>query len=471
MANKSKMIRINREYDSGGIIALYIRVSTDRQAEEGYSIEAQKERLAAYVTSVGDKNSLTEFYVDDGHSGASLERPEMTRLIEDVKSGKVRSVMVYKLDRLSRSQKDTLYLIEDVFLPHNVDFVSIQESFNTATPFGRAVVGILSVFAQLERENIFERTRLGMQKRVEEGLWPGGGRIPFGYDYDRENGILVPNADAPKVKRIYELYLKGYSLQRIADMLGLKYEKLAYQIITRKSNAGYIVYNGIEYKGQHQAIISPEVYEEAMALMLDRSARRFVSTTDHLLTGLVYCGKCGAKMRYQKWGKAGYKFVCYSQQRSKLYLVRDPDCDNTRPWADELEAIVIGDIFRMTEQNMSAPDEGDSSVDVLDVLRDQHDAEAKKLKRLYRLYSDASDDTLLELISESRSALKAVETNIKLEEERGLLSMNVHRARQELRSIADIWEYMTVHEKQNAIRSIVDKITVTGDATHINYKV
>ena len=169
------------------------------------------------------------------------------------------------------------------------------ESFNTATPFGRAVVGILSVFAQLERENIYERTRSGMQKRVELGYWPGGGNLPFGYDYDPVQGVLVPNKDAETVRKIYDLYQQGYSKQVIADMFGLKYDRLVDRILVRKANAGVIVYNGKEYMGRHEAIISLETYEKTMAIMAERSGQRSVSTTDHLLTGLVCCGKCGAK--------------------------------------------------------------------------------------------------------------------------------------------------------------------------------
>ena len=93
-------------------------------------------------------------------------------------------MVVYKLDRLSRSQKDTLFLLEELFIPNNVEFYSMNENFDTSTPYGKAMIGILSVFAQLERENIRERTRMGMYERVKSGLWMGGGAIPFGYDYD-----------------------------------------------------------------------------------------------------------------------------------------------------------------------------------------------------------------------------------------------------------------------------------------------
>ena len=141
--------------------AIYIRVSTDFQAEEGYSIDAQKEQLTAYCVSKGIKHY--DYYIDGGWSGSNINRPELQRLIEDIKKNRISHVIVYKLDRLSRSQKDTLYLIEDIFNVYGVSFVSINESIDTASPTGRLMIGILSAFAQLERENIRMRTRMGMK--------------------------------------------------------------------------------------------------------------------------------------------------------------------------------------------------------------------------------------------------------------------------------------------------------------------
>ena len=158
--------------------ALYVRVSTDAQREEGYSIDAQREMLGAYCVSRGIKSF--EYYTDGGFSGSNTDRPELSRLISDVKNGGVACVIVYKLDRLSRSQKDTLFLIEDVFNPMETDFISLNENMDTSTPIGRAMLGIMSAFAQLERETIRERTRMGMRERVKSGLWMGGGKIPFG---------------------------------------------------------------------------------------------------------------------------------------------------------------------------------------------------------------------------------------------------------------------------------------------------
>lgn len=447
--------------------AIYIRVSTDAQAEEGYSIDAQKERLEAYCISKGIKNY--DFYIDRGFSGSNLQRPQISRLIEDAKKGVLSAVVVYKLDRLSRSQKDTLYLIEDIFNPHNVDFISINESMDTSTPMGRLMLGILSAFAQLERENIRERTRMGMKERVKTGLWMGGGRIPFGYDYDRKKGILVPNEDAETVKKIYKLYLDGYSAEKIAAMLGLKYDRLVTQILKRKSNAGYIVYNGVEYKGKHEPIISLSEYEKAMDIMEERSVKK-TNSTNNLLTGLVYCGKCGAKMRYQKWSSLGSKLICYSQQTSKKYLIKDENCNNIRPWADEIEDIVVKDLFRFSVEK-TKEEETIQALSPVKLLKEQIENTNVRLKRLYNLYAESGDKILLETVEENKKKLEQIEKKLKKEEERKNISEKISQKKKSLENIEDLWPSLTLKEKKDIIRLVVEKIIITDENVEIVYSV
>lgn len=455
--------------DGGKLAALYVRVSTDAQREEGYSIEAQQEMLIAYCISRGIKDY--RLYVDGGFSGSNIERPEMTRLIADIRLGRISHVIVYKLDRLSRSQKDTLYLIEDILIPHSVSFVSLNENMDTATPIGRAMLGIMSAFAQLERETIRERTRMGMKERVKSGLWPGGGKIPFGYDYDASQGILVPNADADTVRLMYDLYRKGWSMMAIARYTGLKYERLAEQILRRKTNAGYIVYNGAEYKGKHEPLISETVYEETMRLMAER-ARGSRGGAKHLLAGLVECGVCGAKMRYQKWGKAGYKIYCYSQDKGKPHLAHSDHCNNRKLWADELEETVVADLFAMSSRKLGEDAEGEHRGKGLDeLLKEQIERLERKLKNLYHLYGDSGDETLGEAISETRKELtEAKERLASLIAEAG----DIKREKalwQEIRSAEEAWDFLTQTEKQSVLRSCIEKIVVTYDRTDLYYKV
>lgn len=447
------------------ISAIYIRVSTDAQREEGYSIEAQKEMLTAYCVSKGIKKY--DYYIDGGFSGSNIDRPELKRLINDIKKGKIGCVLVYKLDRLSRSQKDTLYLIEDIFNPNNVDFVSLNESMDTSTPLGRLMLGILSAFAQLERENIRERTSMGMKERVKNGYWMGGGRVPFGYDYDSKQGILVPNNDAETVRQVYELYLSGYSTNAIAQMLNLSYERLARQILTRKTNAGFIIYNGEEYIGRHKPIVSLETYEKAMHMMEERSDRRRTNA-GYLLTGLVKCGYCGAKMRYQKWGKNGYKLVCYSHDKSKPHMVKDPNCPNDGIWAEEIENILLEDLFSLSiEQSNKKPL---PQKNITEILRENEKKLNDKLKRLYSLYAEADDDVLKETIDEVKKSIRAVQLKIKREEKQQIISKQSIELKKRLSSLRESWEYMTTDERRNIILACIDKIIVKNNDVKLYYK-
>lgn len=444
--------------------AIYIRVSTEGQRDEGYSIDAQTELLTAYCTSREIK--AREFYIDGGFSGSNIERPAMMRLIEDIKRGEISHVIVYKLDRLSRSQKDTLYLIEDVFNPAGVTFISMNENMDTSTPIGRAMLGIMSAFAQLERETIRERTRMGMQERVKNGYWPGGGKIPFGYDYDRQKGILVPNADAETVRKAYDLYLAGYSTDRIAQLLGLRYEHLALQILKRKTNAGYIVYNGVEYKGRHEPIISLETYEKTMQSMRER-ARKPVSGGNYLLTGLLVCGKCGAKMRYQKWGKTDCKIICYSADKSKRHLMRDPNCDNKRHSAWEIEEIVLEDLFSLgVDRGEEKETEAES---VAQLLKAQENAARTKLRRLYDLYGDSGDELLLEAIAAQKETLALLKAKIGTEEELQKKAAEVRETKEKIGEIKESWPLLSMREKQRVVRSCVEKIVITDDTVDVYY--
>ena len=470
MARKSKMAHI-KKVAGRQIYRLYLRVSTDRQAEEGYSLQIQEEKLRAYVAALSEGDMEFEIIRDDGFSGGDLQRPGIQRIIDEAKAGEITHVAVMKLDRLSRSLKDTMYLIEDIFLPHNVAFLSLYESFDTSTPFGRAMIGILSVFAQFERENIFERTRSGMQKRVESGFWPGGGGIPFGYDYDSARGILVPNEDADRVRYLYDKYLAGGSLQDIATQLGLKYERTAYNILTRKANAGYIVYNGQEYAGQHEAIITPETYAQAMELLAVRSAKRLVSKSPHLLTGLCFCGKCGAKLRYAPWGKGRSKLVCYSQQTSKPYLVKDPNCDQPRLWAEDVEQAVIHTLFTAAAGDKLADAQksthGGAAIDALSQRLKKLEA---KLRRLYELYGDSGDEVLLSTIEAVKGDIAHAEAQLYDAQENQRYLAAAASAYYRLERLQDMWPLMTVTEQRLAIASVVEQIKITDQSVAVQLK-
>lgn len=449
-----------------GKTALYIRVSTDAQFEEGYSVDAQKEKLEQYC-KLKDITDY-EFYVDGGWSGSNIERPEMKRMITDIKNREVSAVIVYKLDRLSRSQKDTVFLLEDIFNPNECNFISLNENFDTTTPYGKAMIGILSVFAQLERENIRERTRMGMYERVKSGLWMGGGRIPFGYDYDKNKNVLVPNSHAEDVKRIYDLYLQGYSTTQLAQMFDVANDRHITNILDRVTYLGKIYYNGETIDGQHEAIIDEDTWMKVQMERKKRSTKNAV-TSSYLLTGLIFCGKCGARMRYQQWGKNGLKIYCYSQQTSKKNMIKDADCNNKKVDACDIEDIVLNDLFRRTENITGVNKKITFQTSAINVLKQKYEAVSNKIKRLYNLYAIEGDELLLETINENKSELMSIAEKIEYEEQSRKLVDEVSQANDMIRNLKNTWNTMTIHQKRRALRICIERIEIDDDDINIVY--
>ena len=174
-------------------------------------------------------------------------------------------------------------------------------------------------------------------------------------------------------------------------------------------------------------------------------------------------------MRYQKWGNAGYKLVCYSQQISKPYLVKDSNCDNETVWASDIENAVIADLMAMTAKEISA-DEAGATVSLPEALRKNKAALEVKLKRLYDLYSESENAVLLESINELLLDIKKVQEKIEEEAERGIWSQNAAVAKAQLKNIEKTWNYTDIPEKRNLICSVIEKITVTHSAVRIDYK-
>ncbi len=446
-------------------VGLYARVSTDIQVE-GYSIEAQKEFLESYAKSK-EYTELT-YYVDGGYSGKDLNRPAIQKLIQDAKERKIDCVMVFKLDRVSRSQRDTLYLIEEVFNKYNVGFISIRENFDTTSPFGKAMIGILSVFAQLERETILERTKIGLIKRAQDGYWKGGGNIPFGYTYDKNSGILISKPEEVEVlNKMITLYLEGKSFGQISEVVGMDESQIK-KIMLNKTNTGIIKYKGEEYKGRHKAIVSDEIYNRVFETNKLRG-KATKNERHYLLSGKIYCGYCGAKYRYQKWGKRIICY-CYSRQHSKPKYIKDPNCKNKRWDSFEIDDAVIQNIFSM-ELNEKLFKDNYQLIEV-DII-DEYNLRLSKIdKQLNNLLNFISNGLAVEVIKDKIEKLEKKRQNILLKLKKIRVKKNNNKKDLPIiRNLQSVWFNMPFSEKRIIIEQIIDKVIVNNNELEIYYKI
>ena len=461
--------------------ALYIRVSTLEQAQEGYSVGEQRERLIAYCKA--QDWLIADIYVDGGYTGSNLNRPGIQKLMSETEKFDV--VLVYKLDRLSRSQRDTLYLIEEIFRPNKVDFVSMQESFDTSSPFGKAMIGLLAVFAQLEREQIKERTWMGRVARAKTGLHHGGGNIPIGYDY--EDGKLIVNPyEAEQVRKIYEWYLSGASLKAITDKLqdaGYTNKYSSYNswssvrnILENETYIGRLHFGDVVVDHAHEAIITEEQFNAAQIL---RGKRReqfgsHAFQSKHVLTGLLFCGHCGGRYYLRNTGKYSY-YACYFRTKQMKNMIKDPNCQNKIWRAQDLEPIIEEKILALLRNPKIAEELAAGKPKAAAPVSKNTDIERRireidrQIGKLMELYQQ--DDIPPELLGEKINRLygekTALENSIAPVEETNAMPLDL--VAELITNAAEIWDFADENQKRRILQSLISRIVLTDDQVDIEW--
>ena len=470
-------------------VFVYVRVSTQEQAREGYSIGEQIERLTNYCKAMGW--IIVKVYTDAGHSGANQDRPALQEMIADIKAGKADSVVVYKLDRLSRSQRDTLELIEDVLLANNVDFVSMNENFDTATPFGRAIIGILAVFAQLEREQIRERMTMGKDARAKEGKWSGGSNVPFGYDYI-DGELKINEFEAMQLRELFKLFTEGmppFRIENLFEEKGYKkfHNKSMKYALRNKIYIGYLKHRDTWNKGIHDPIIDVDTFEKANKILDERKEKfeesghkagsKALST---YLGGLVYCEHCGARFGKQQTGSAKSKiyinYCCYSRSKKVKAMIKDPSCQNKMYRMHELDNHVFNAIRKLSLEPETIQEMKENKIKKSN-SRDQVaviEAEIKSLmeqkSRFMDLYGigrfsiDELDEKVMPLEDRKNKLQREIEkltaNDAKLDEEDALLLIN---------SFGDILERNIFDEIRTTLESLIDRIVIDNETVDIHW--
>lgn len=335
-------------------VAGYVRVSSEGQTEN-YSIPEQSDMLKNYCAAKGW--NLIKTYVDAGFTGANTNRPALHDLIENLDYYDI--VLVYKLDRLSRSQKDILSLIDEMN-EHDCKFASIFENFDTTTPLGMAMLGIMAAFAQLERETIKERMSLGRRGRLKKGLWRAGSNVPTGYDYI-DGHLVIREDEAIQIRKIYELYLQGWTINKIRHYMHDNYTNRysswaqASAVSTTLRNAIYIGMlpsrtDGVNYQGEHEPIIDVDTFNEVQRLLKVRAenfdpALKHPFKAVHLLTGFTYCGECGGRVSCVGTHKYSY-YGCHRNTADPRQKAK-PKCKTPNYNIKILDKIIIDEVLKL----------------------------------------------------------------------------------------------------------------------------
>ena len=350
--------------------AIYTRKSHEEGLEQAFnSLDAQRESAEAYIESqrLQGWRALPDRYDDGGFSGGDMERPGLQRLLADVDAGKVDVIVVYKIDRLSRSLLDFMKMIER-FNEQGVSFVSVTQHFNTTDPTGRMFLGILITFAQYEREVIAERIRDKVAAAKRRGKYCGGPAI-LGYDVDREQKRLLVNPEeAPLVKHIFKRYTQLGSAKALAAELNEQgYHTKSwttkkgkhrpgspwntghiYRLLGNRIYMGEVVHKGKGYPGEHEAIVSKGLWEKVQAVLSENTRARQTKARTKLISplqGVVRCGHCDGAMglTYTQKGPRRYTYYhCAKDAKravSRCRLKRVPAGDIERVVLEQLSAV------------------------------------------------------------------------------------------------------------------------------------
>jgi site-specific DNA recombinase len=486
--------------------AIYTRKSTSEGLDQEFnSLDAQREAGEAYVASQRSEGweLVADHYDDGGYSGGDTERPALRRLMADIEAGKIQCVIVYKVDRLSRSLRDFLGLME-ILERHGVMFVSVTQAFNTASSMGRLMLNVLLSFAQFEREMVSERTRDKMAAARRKGHWLGGTPV-LGYDVI-ETRLVVNEQESERVRQIFDLYLKLGGLLPVIQELARRgwTNKLSttkdgrrrggnpftkgslHRLLSNVTYLGKIEYQNEIHEGKHQAIIEADVWARAHAQLALNGRQGGAAARNKfgaLLKGLLFCATCGCAMSPSHSTKSATKryryYRCHrSEQRGR------GTCPFPAVPAEQIEQLVIDRIRGIGR-------EPEVLAATLQELRQQTESEVASLTaeqlQLQRGIAkwDADSRTLLSHVSPERSDSSALARLADLQDRIRTGQSRLSEVDQQLdfarrtrsddqlatRALADfdpVWNALSPRERTQLIGLLVEKVIFDGAAGKVS---
>ena len=472
--------------------AIYTRKSTEEGLNQEFnSLDAQREAGEAYILSQKHDGwtLVPTQYSDGGYTGANIERPGVKQLLTDIEAGKVDCVVVYKVDRLSRSLIDFSKMME-LFEKRGVCFVSVTQQFNTNSSLGRLTLNILLSFAQFEREIISERTRDKQVAARKKGKWTGG-HILLGYDLDSRGGKLAVNSEeAERVREMFRLYLEGTPVVAIVqrfDKLGWRNKQWTtqdgklyggsplrrchiYKLLGNVLYTGQVKVGDEIFPGEHEAVIDQQTFDMAQKRLKENAwtpgnAHRV--KFDALLRGLIYCSCCGSGMysTYSANKERRYRYyVCYrSQQKLEGY------CTSRAVSAPSVEEAVVESIRRvgvhpdvLAETARLARQQ---LAEMITGLREELNTANGRVKNLKSQIARLRNPEAARLaeIREQLAAGEACAAELRKEIlRRERQRIDEKELRRTMESFEEVWTAMNLDEQRNLLRQLVEKVGYDG---------
>jgi site-specific DNA recombinase len=479
--------------------AIYTRKSTDEGLDQEFnSLDAQREAGEAYIASQRGEGweCIPDRYDDGGYTGGNMERPALQRLLADIDAGHVDCIVVYKVDRLSRSLLDFARII-GALEKNGTSFVSVTQQFNTTTSMGRLTLNILLSFAQFEREIIGERTRDKIAAARRRGKWTGGTPV-LGYDVAPEGGRLLVNEDeAVQVRGIFELYLERQSLiETIKELDGRGWhnkqgttrkgherggkpfnKNSLYKLLTNVIYLGKITYKDEVHEGEHPPIVDAEVFRRAQRLLKRNGTtggKHVRNRFGALLKGLLHCVPCGRAMTHThtKRGNKRYRYyVCVGAQKRGWH-----DCPSKSIPAQEIERFVVDqvrcigkDAGLLAETLEETRTRGQKRIKELEAERralerdlQRHSTELRELAG--RL---ASNGTATDRVADLQDRIRAAEQRAtQVREELIALGRELVDEKEVARVLSlfdPVWETLSPREQVRIIRLLVQRVDYDGE--------
>lgn len=446
-------------------VGIYIRVSTEEQARDGFSISAQREKLKAYCVAQ-DWDSF-KFYVDEGVSAKDTNRPQLNIMLGHIKQGLITTVLVYRLDRLTRSVMD-LYKLLDTFDKYNCAFKSATEVYDTSTAMGRMFITIVAALAQWERENLGERVRMGQLEKARQGEYSA--KAPFGFDKDENSKLVINKEESKIVLDVVKKVEEGYSIRQIATHLdsytkpirGYKWHiRTILDILSNHAMYGAIRWSDEVIEGAHKGIITKDRFMKLQKVLSARQNFKKRKTSSIFIYQMkLICPNCGNRLTCERsmyYRKKDDKHVESNHYRCQACALNKKKAFATSEKKVETALLKYISSLRF-EQVPRLKKENDES----EILKMKIAKVERQREKFQKAWSNdlMTDEEFTELMKETKNILETAREKLRLLKSNNNQEIDTDVIKEKANNIKNNWSHLSPAEKRQFMNMFIESIEI-----------